>query len=101
MEKICLNCKHCSFNVKSREFEKINVFKKIARVFTGNIPLDYEMKHPKCYHPEIFKQDKIAYLVSGEDCRENLFCSAARRSTIHNDDYHTCGKDGKYFEEDK
>ena len=100
MEKICLNCKYCSFNVKSREFEKANFFSKIVRAFTGNIPFDVEKKHPMCYHPEVFKQEKIAYLVFGEDCREKIFCSAARRSS-YTDEFKTCGKEGKHFEEDK
>ena len=100
MEKICLNCKYCSFNVKSREFEKANVFRKIARIFTGNIPLNFEKKYPMCHHPEVFRKGNVVYLVSGEDCREKIFCSVARRSS-YTDEYNTCGKEGKYFEEDK
>ena len=104
MEKICMNCKHCSFNIKVKEFEKANIFKKIIMILKGEAFFDLEYKYPKCMNPEVFHIDFKKDLVFGNELKkENLFCPAARSCscTCNNEEFHTCGPEGKYFEEDK
>ena len=97
-----MNCKHCSFNIKVKEFKKANIFKKIIMALKGEAFFDLEYKHPKCMNPEVFHVDfKEDFIYGNELKKENLFCSAARCCTCHTEEYHTCGKEGKYFEENE
>ena len=51
-------------------------------------------------NPEVFRVNLKEDLVFGNELKKGfLFCSTSRSCTCNNEELHTCGKEGKYFEE--
>ena len=95
-QKFCVNCKHCSLNIKLKKFEKANFFQKIILSLKGEAFFDIERESPHCLHPDVYCFKDGEFLVTGETGKQKMFCLTARGYSTKN--YKTCGEDGKYFE---
>ena len=89
--KICLNCKYCSYNVLMKKRNKF--WKLIDRIF-GNPLLEVEKQWPTCTN------EKVYFISEIKGKNISLFCDTARYS-FPIPDFYLCGKEAKYFEEDK
>lgn len=104
MEKICFNCKYCSYHKAKKELDNMNWFKKFFVLFPIADPeynLEFQKEYCRCLHPNVFKRTKGRELVSGNLSNERIFCSTARfSSSFEASDYiyNCCGVEGKYFE---
>ena len=100
MEKICINCKWCEYNVFKKKLKEMNFFQRIVFWFCHETEFQISKKFPHCMNKEVYRQEDEE-AVFGKLSRGKLLCSIARIGNPHNEHsrYYGCGKNGKYFEE--
>lgn len=97
MKKYCEDCRWNSYNMQVKRLKSMNFIKRFLVLTFMEWRIKIEKKYPKCYHPEVFSKNHD--LVFKKNEKEKMFCDIARTQTTPN--WKTCGKEGKYFEENE
>lgn len=97
MKKYCEDCKWNSYNMEVKRLKSMNFIQRFLVLTFMEWRIKIEKKYPKCCHPEVFHSKET--FVFKEKSNEKMYCSIAR--TCPTSTWKTCGKDGKYFEENE